>query len=108
VSSDQRPATLILHITTPAAWTEAQATGRYDADSLVTQGFIHCSLPAQLDWVLDRHFKGQSGLIVLQIDVAKIPAEIRYENLEGGTQLVPHIYGPIPCAAVVSVTPRLA
>ena len=108
MSDDQRPATVILHITTPAAWTEALAKGRYDADSLVTQGFIHCSQPAQLDWVLDRHFKGRSGLIVLQIDVAKIPAEIRYENLEGGTQLFPHIYGPIPCAAVTAVTPVFA
>jgi len=96
---------VILHITTPAAWEEAQAKGRYDADSLATEGFIHCSVPAQLDWVLDRHFKGRTGLIVLHVDVAKIPVEIRYENLEGGTQLFPHIYGPIPCAAVTAVTP---
>ena len=107
MSDHQRPAEVILHITTPEAWTEAQAQGRYDAGSLVTEGFIHCSVPAQLDWVLDRHFKGRPGLIVLEIDVAKVPAEVRYENLEGGTQLFPHIYGPIPCTAVVSVTPLL-
>ncbi len=98
-------APVILHVTTPAAWADALAKGRYDADSLATEGFIHCSAPSQLDWVLDRHFKGRSGLIVLQIDVAKVPAQIRYENLEGGAQLFPHIYGPVPCAAVTGVTP---
>jgi uncharacterized protein (DUF952 family) len=105
VSDHHAPERVILHITTAAAWTDALAKGRYDADSLATEGFIHCSVPAQLGWVLDRHFKERSGLIVLHIDVAKIPAEIRYENLEGGTQLFPHVYGSIPCAAVVNVMP---
>lgn len=103
--TDPRPAESIFHITTPAAWAEAQAKGHYDADSLATEGFIHCSTAGQLDWVLERHFTGRSGLIVLRIDPASVPGEIRYENLEGGTQLFPHVYGPIPCASVVDVAP---
>lgn len=97
--------THILHITTPAAWAEAQAAGAYTADSLATDGFIHCSLPAQLAWVLDRHFAGQTNLLLLTIDPARLAAEVRYENLEGGMVLFPHVYGPIPCAAVTSATP---
>jgi uncharacterized protein (DUF952 family) len=95
----------ILHITTPAAWAAAQAAGAYTDDSLATAGFIHCSVPDQLDWVAARHFPGRTGLIVLSIDPAKVPAEIRYENLEGGTQMFPHVYGAIPCAAVTDVAP---
>ena len=40
------------------------------------EGFIHCSVPAQLKWVVDRHFKGRSGLIVLQIDASKLPPDV--------------------------------
>jgi uncharacterized protein (DUF952 family) len=103
----ERPpgAGVILHITTPAAWAEAQAKGSYDADSLATEGFIHCSTADQLEWVLARHFTGRSGLIVLRIDAARVPAEIRHENLEGGTQLFPHVYGPIPCESVIEIAP---
>jgi uncharacterized protein (DUF952 family) len=94
----------ILHITTPEAWAAAQRAGSYAADSLATEGFIHCSEPEQLAWVVERHFRGRAGLVLLHVDTAKLPAEVRYENLEGGTQLFPHVYGPIPCAAVTRVT----
>jgi uncharacterized protein (DUF952 family) len=95
----------ILHITTPAAWAEAQAAGAYRADSLATEGFIHCSEPHQVAGVVSRRFRGRTDLIVLEIDPARIEAEIRYENLEGGTQLFPHIYGEIPCLAITGVAP---
>jgi len=28
---------------------------------------------------------------------------VKYENLEGGQKLFPHVYGPIPCNAVIEV-----
>ncbi len=40
--------TLILHITPRQDWEKAQVTGIYSTDSLETEGFIHCSTPAQL------------------------------------------------------------
>lgn len=95
----------ILHITTPALWAEAQAAGAYTADSLATEGFIHCSTPEQVMWVAAQRFQGRTDMIVLHIDPAKIDSDIRYENLEGGTRLFPHVYGAIPCAAVTGVTP---
>lgn len=95
----------LLHITTPAAWAEAQARGAYTADSLATEGFIHCSEPHQVAWVAGQRFRGRTDLIVLEIDPAGLGAEIRYENLEGGTELFPHVYGEIPCAAVTGVAP---
>jgi len=30
---------------------------------------------------------------------------VRYENLEGGEQLFPHVYGAIPVTAIVDVVP---
>ena len=96
---------MILHVTTPAAWADAIATGVYAADSLVTAGFIHCCEERQLAGVLERHFPGRSGLLLLHVDTTRLDAEVTYENLEGGTELFPHVYGPIPVSAVVDVSP---
>jgi uncharacterized protein (DUF952 family) len=95
----------ILHITSLAQWADAQAHGAYTADSLSTEGFIHCSDPHQVTWVAQQRFRGRTDLVVLHIDSSKVNAEVRYENLEGGTQPFPHVYGPIPCSAVIDVTP---
>jgi uncharacterized protein (DUF952 family) len=96
---------VILHITTEAAWANAKANAAYAADSLATEGFIHCSTPSQVVWVANNRFRGRTDLVLLHIDPSKIDAEIRYENLESGRELFPHVYGPIPVAAIVEVTP---
>jgi len=95
----------IFHITTHDAWEDAKAAGRYTADSLQTEGFIHCSEAAQVTWVANMRFKGRTDLILLHVDEAAVGAEVRRENLEGGTQLFPHIYGPLPVSAVMAITP---
>jgi uncharacterized protein (DUF952 family) len=94
----------LLHITTAPAWNAAQAQGAYLAASLATEGFIHCSTPTQVVWVANTRFHGRTDLILLHIDPSKLDADVRYENLEGGEWLFPHVYGPIPVSAVVAVT----
>lgn len=94
---------MIVHITTPDAWADAIATGAYTADSLATEGFIHCSEERQVAWALQKHFSGRTGLLLLHIDPTRLDAEVKYENLEGGTELFPHVYGAIPVSAVVEV-----
>jgi uncharacterized protein (DUF952 family) len=96
---------VILHITTGEAWRDAQSHGAYTADSLATEGFIHCSTPAQVIWVANMRFRGRTDLVLLHIDPSRLDARIVYENLEGGEQLFPHVYGAIPESAVVLVTP---
>lgn len=94
-----------MHITTADAWADAIATGAYTADSLASEGFIHCSEEPQLAGVVQKHFAGRTGLLLLHIDLTRLDAEVRYENFEGGTELFPHVYGEIPVSAVVDVTP---
>ena len=96
---------LIFHITPQGAWEAALARGEYTADSLLTEGFIHCSDPHQFLWVANQRFRGRGDLVLLHIDSTRLEAAVRYENLEGGTQLFPHIYGGIPVSAVVNATP---
>jgi uncharacterized protein (DUF952 family) len=94
----------ILHISTAAAWAEAQRAGAYRADSLATEGFIHCSTPAQVAVTANRLYRGRRDLILLRIDPRKVAPEIRYDPAANG-ELFPHIYGPLNLDAVVEIIP---
>ena len=97
----------IFHITTRSAWEEAVTAGSYTADSLKSEGFIHCSQAEQVTWVANTRFRGRTDLVLLHVDEAAVGAEVRRENLEGGVTLFPHVYGPLPVAAVLDVTPMV-
>jgi uncharacterized protein (DUF952 family) len=94
---------VIFHITQRKDWDDAQIIGSYRADSLSTHGFIHCSTREQYIRVANARFHGKAELVLLLIDPEKVNQEICYENLEGGTALFPHIYGPLNIDAVVKV-----
>lgn len=96
--------TRIFHITSAAEWSRAKANGEYAADSLPSEGFIHCSDRHQVIDVANRLFRGRRDLVLLHIDPGKLPVEVRYENLEGGRELYPHVYGPIGLDAIVEIT----
>ena len=95
---------IIFHITKSDAWVKAEAEGAYRPEMFPIDGFIHCSTRDQVLQVADARFRGQTGLVLLRIDADKVAAEIRYENLEGGRQMFPHIYGPLNIDAVVEVS----
>lgn len=89
----------IYHIARSSDWPPTD--GLYRGDTLETEGFIHCSTREQLLPVANRLFRGHTDLTVLVIDEALVDSEIIYENLEGGTERFPHIYGPLEAAAVL-------
>jgi uncharacterized protein (DUF952 family) len=93
----------IYHIAVGEKWSAAQATGFYRAESLSVEGFIHCSNSEQITGVANELYVGQEGLVLLEIDPAKISAEIRYEDCYDTGQAFPHICGPLPIASVVRV-----
>jgi uncharacterized protein (DUF952 family) len=104
---------LIYHITTPEVWEKAQGVGEVVAESLATEGFIHCSRQAQLLAVANRFFPAVDGLLVLAINEEGVAPWLVNEGPAGGgdpfaDNVFPHIYGPIPRAAVVAVVPLLA
>jgi len=95
---------IILHATTREAWIGARKLGRYEADSLAGQGFIHCSKADQILRVANMLFKGQKGMVLLVIDLSKLDSQLRWEPGEDlPTDLFPHVYGPINLEAVVDV-----
>ena len=95
----------LLHITDRASWQKAQEEGSYRADSLQSEGFIHCSTPQQVADTANRYFKGVHDLLLLEIDPEKLKSPVRWENLVGGSQLFPHIYGPLNLGAVLRALP---
>lgn len=98
--------TIILHITTRDQWEKAKPTGFYRGDTLDTEGFIHCSTPAQVIPVANFLFRGQEGLVLLCIDSSKVQTKICYESPEPGVgEAHPHIYGPLNSDAVIKVLP---
>jgi len=94
----------LFHLTTPATWAEALSTGEYPWSTrgkrYAETGLVHCSTWEQLEGVARFVYPGELTLTLLVIDPSLVEAEVRYENLEGGSDLFPHIYGELPMAAV--------
>ncbi len=101
----------ILHITSRKEWIAATRAGAYSAPSLATDGFIHGSTVKQVVPVAEKYYKGQTGLVLLEIDPKRLTSELKWEPPSGGGpppgvpegDAVPHIYGPINLDAVVQV-----
>jgi uncharacterized protein (DUF952 family) len=93
----------IYHITTPEKWAEAQVTGYYEAGSLRTEGFIHCSREEQVPGVLNRYYQGKTGLLKLVIDTVQLVPRLEYELSPSTGELFPHIYGSLNISAIKEV-----
>lgn len=98
----------IFHIAEPSAWRSAQDSGSYTRStrgaSLSEVGFIHCSFVHQVTTVANRLYGDwREGLLLLEACPDEIPAEVRVEPLDGGGEVFPHVYGPLPPEAVKAV-----
>jgi uncharacterized protein (DUF952 family) len=94
----------IFHITSRADLSAAQKAGVYSADSLMSEGFIHCSLADQILRVANKYYANQHGLVILEIDPSQLRSEVRWEaGTDKVDELFPHIYGPLNLDAVVHV-----
>ena len=62
---------LIYHIARRADWESARTSGLYTADSLATEGFIHCSTARQVLATAQRIFAGRTDLVLIAIDSAR-------------------------------------
>jgi uncharacterized protein (DUF952 family) len=102
--ADPTGGTDILHIATPAEWADAQRTGVVAPASLESEGFVHCSTREQLAATLARHFAGAGPLVGLVLDPHAIAADLRWDESHPGERF-PHVYAPIPVAAVVAIEP---
>lgn len=91
----------LYHITSSSEWDAAQSNGEYLPKGFDQEGFIHCSYSHQLLTVAHRFYQGQNGLVILVIGYSTINSSLVEENLEGGTELYPHLYCPLPINSVI-------
>ena len=90
-------------ILTAAQWAQFQAEGVFHGAPVdLTDGYIHLSAADQLQGTLDKHFVGQNGLVIAEVNLAALGETVKWEVSRGGA-LFPHIYGPLPMAAVLGV-----
>lgn len=93
----------IYHITTQKEWEHAKIKGEYQPVGFDAEGFIHCSIERQVPGVLDRFYKGQTGLVKLKIEKAKVSRPVLFELAIDLDELFPHIYGALNLESVVDV-----
>jgi uncharacterized protein (DUF952 family) len=96
---------VILHIITRDEWAAALATGEHRPPSLDTDGFVHCSDPGTVHLPAARLFAGRTDLLLLRLDPAGLGVPVRWEHGDPPHPAgiwFPHVYGPIPVAAVLA------
>jgi anti-anti-sigma factor len=108
-TNDNDPDIAIFHAALPDDWTAARAVGRYTTStrgvSLDDEGFIHCSYRHQVEGVANRFYGDVAELVLLAIDPAALEAPVIAEPpADGIDELFPHVYGPIPLAAVTAAS----
>lgn len=67
---------------------------------------MHLSTPGQVHLPANRLFAGRDDMVLLRLDPARLGAPVRWEPGVPGDDpdmRFPHLYGPLPVAAVVAV-----
>ncbi len=94
----------LLHMTTQDEWEQASAEGELQPDSLAEQGFVHLSTPEQVHLPANRLYAGRTDVLLLVLHPERLGAEVRWEPGvpdDPSSMVFPHLYGPLPAAAVV-------
>jgi uncharacterized protein (DUF952 family) len=100
---------VLFHVLDAATWAALGSD-----DPIVPSGpFLHLCTAAQLPGVLDRYHPGRADVVVLALDQSTLGPELRWEpgvdprtggpSAAGDDERFPHLYGPLPRAAVVEV-----
>lgn len=99
------PPAPIFKIVPSPLWIQAESVGQFDGAPVDhADGFIHFSTAGQVRETARRHFAGQGDLLLVAVDPARLGSILRWETSRGG-DLFPHLYGPLPLAAVLQVMP---
>ena len=98
----------LFHLALEADWKAALQHGDYRVStrglSLEQVGFIHLSWQEQVQATFDRFYADAGAVLSLRIDPKLVSAPLRADAIHTGV-LFPHLYGPLPIASVVEVSP---
>jgi uncharacterized protein (DUF952 family) len=92
----------IYHLIKREDWNKIKDSDVYHPQSLNEVGFIHCSTREQVLPTANRRYADQD-IVVLEIDLDRVPSKTVFEDLKTMGEEHPHIYGNLPLDAVVKV-----
>lgn len=93
----------IYKICPASAWREAERLGVYRGSADDTRdGFIHFSKGSQVAGTARKHFAGQAGLFLIEIDADALGDQLRWEPSRND-ELFPHLYGELDLVVVTNV-----
>jgi uncharacterized protein (DUF952 family) len=94
--------TVIYKIVPQRLWRDYASADAFPGSPVdLHDGFIHFSTAAQVRETAAKHFRGQDDLLLISIDADVLP--LRWEPSRGG-DLFPHLYEPLPFAAVLGLS----
>ena len=98
----------LFHLATRDEWDAAASDPAYTPGRFGVESFIHCSYREQLDGVYQRYYAGRDDLVLLEIDRGSLErlvgaALVIDESSTAPGELFPHVYAPLPHAAVRAV-----
>ncbi|MGZ8801772.1 MAG: DUF952 domain-containing protein [Mycobacterium sp.] len=98
---------ILVHLCLAEQWQAARDCVALRPDSLREHGFVHLSRPEQVHLPANRLFAGRTDLMLLCLDAARLSSPVRWAPgvpTDPDGLVFPHLYGPLPVAAVISVT----
>ncbi|MFE3291575.1 DUF952 domain-containing protein [Rhodococcus sp. NPDC059234] len=87
-------------------WEQARVSGSRLPETFAADGFVHLSTTVQVHLPANRIFAGRTDLVLLYLDPSRLDAELRWEPgvpTDPESMVFPHLYGPLPAAAVTRV-----
>jgi uncharacterized protein (DUF952 family) len=95
----------VYKICTAVLWAEAEREHVFRGAPVdFADGYIHFSTAAQVAETLTKHFSGQTDLLLVEVDTARLGEALKWEPSRGGA-LFPHLYGLLDLAAVNRLMP---
>lgn len=90
-------------IFTADQWQQFEADGSFAGAPVdLADGYIHMSTADQLNGTMEKHFAGQEGLVIAEIDLSGFGDALHWEVSRGGA-LFPHLYAELPISSVRAV-----
>jgi len=93
----------LYHLVRSADW-DAAADAYHGSAEDTRDGFLHFSTAAQIVDSAAKHRRGERDLLLIAVDGDRLGDALKWEASRGG-QLFPHLYGPLPLAAVAWTRP---